>query len=109
MKVKELLSEETKWTKNHYAKNEEGEPVSSLFSEACCWCLKGAVTKCYYNPAIENYHVIQQEAVDKLRAAVKQLFPSRVNHPSRCEAATFNDHPETTFADIQKVLELADV
>lgn len=49
MKVKELLSDENKWTKGAMARDIQGTACiySSLF--ACCWCLHGAIDYCYPN------------------------------------------------------------
>ena len=47
MKIKELLSDKTKWTRLTRARDVHRRPVSSLSDEAVCWCLEGAVIKCY--------------------------------------------------------------
>ena len=47
MKIWELLSDESKWTQGVTAKNDCGQLVAPDSVEACCWCLMGAVHKCY--------------------------------------------------------------
>lgn len=47
MKIKELLSDETKWCKNDAAKDKNGNAVIPTSNDACKWCLVGAIDKCY--------------------------------------------------------------
>jgi hypothetical protein len=47
MKVRELLSDESKWCQGSFAKDRNGLDVSIHSSEAVCWCLSGATAKCY--------------------------------------------------------------
>ncbi len=47
MKIKELLSSPDKWTKKMLARNEQGKEVAVMSSDAACWCLLGALCKCY--------------------------------------------------------------
>lgn len=47
MKIHELLDSPSKWTKGHYARDKDGENVAPRSVMACCWCLAGAVLKCY--------------------------------------------------------------
>lgn len=46
MKVKDLLKDESKWTKGCHARDASGEAVSPR--DGCSWCLLGAVDYCYY-------------------------------------------------------------
>lgn len=43
--VKNLLSDETKWTQGHMAEDKHGESVASDDENAVCWCLSGALQK----------------------------------------------------------------
>lgn len=47
MKVSELLSNESKWTKDTQARNKDNVPVRFDDPSAVCWCLLGAIAKCY--------------------------------------------------------------
>lgn len=47
MKVKELLSDKSKWTTQVFARNAVGEGVDIHDSEACQHCLIGAIRFCY--------------------------------------------------------------
>ena len=43
--VRELLSDETKWTTEYYARDAEGGYTHSTSPNAACWCLEGAFNK----------------------------------------------------------------
>lgn len=47
MKIRELLSDETKWCKNDVAQDKDGSAISATSDDACKWCLVGAIDKCY--------------------------------------------------------------
>jgi hypothetical protein len=47
MKIHELLDNESKWTKDCAAKDCFGFNVNIRSRVAVCWCLLGAIEKCY--------------------------------------------------------------
>ena len=47
MKAWELLSDESKWTKEVAARDVNGQPTFSGGDEAVCWCALGAIIHCY--------------------------------------------------------------
>lgn len=47
MKVHELLSSPDNWTQGSFARDKNGKPVSFQSHEATCWCLIGALGRCY--------------------------------------------------------------
>lgn len=47
MKIKELFTDETKWTQGALARTKKGNIIGALEDNAVCWCLQGAVLKCY--------------------------------------------------------------
>lgn len=97
MKIKDLLDSPEKWTKRAFARDKTGGVVSEFSDDAVCWCLLGAAVKCH------NYNDEFAHACEKLEQAVDTLF----SHFG--QASVFNDAADTTFADVRKVLELADV
>ncbi len=46
-RVSRLLSDRTKWTQRADARNVNLFPVQWSDQDAVCWCLSGAVAKCY--------------------------------------------------------------
>ena len=56
MKIRELLSDESKWCRGSLSLDKEGNKIDPIDSQACCWCLYGACMKCYdfYNNIIEK-------------------------------------------------------
>lgn len=88
-KIKQVLSSEDKWTRGHFARNSNGEPCSIQGDYATCFCLMGACNK-----AIKLYcHDLLLHAVEKYSGKFRPI-------------AEFNDDPETTFQDIQNVLNI---
>jgi hypothetical protein len=47
MKVYELLDTKDKLARYTLAKNQYGQEVSALHSDACQWCMLGAMFRCY--------------------------------------------------------------
>lgn len=93
MKVKELLSDESKWTRKAYARDSHGVMIEPRSPSACCWCISGAIERCYQSYAKAS------EVSEKIKRHL----------PFGKTSIDFNDDPATTFADIRRVLELADV
>ena len=88
MKVADLLTDESKWCKYHDAKNKRGKSVSVWSEEACCWCLAGAMIRCYG---------IAEEPDTRLRTAIENRAGHRL-------LTQFNDDPERTFAEVRAVI-----
>ena len=109
--VCELLNKATRWTKYTFAKTRDGVRVtpSRLIEEADCFCLEGALMYVLNR----NISVCRRsEQFGKLKKAILELFPERARTPENlpnCAVFAFNDHPDTTFEDVRKVVELAGV
>lgn len=54
MKVYELINDPENWTTGANARDKDGMPVLAEAPTATCWCLAGAVIRCYP----ENYKEI---------------------------------------------------
>lgn len=42
-RVRERLSDPSRWTQRSYARDADGHPVSTHSARATCWCLHGAI------------------------------------------------------------------
>lgn len=91
MKVKELLSDKSKWTKNTYAKDKSNQPVPPRSRNAVCWCLIGAILKCYRNETKRS------EITLKISNKTGKLL------------SAFNDHKNTTFKTIKRLVNELDI
>lgn len=98
MKVKELLASPSAWTQGSYARDKDGYHTFIDNPQAYCFCLGGAVIRCYKDP----YEC--DEAYRKLLEAIKKRTGLEVSL-----LFVFNDDPKTTHADILAVAEAADV
>jgi len=102
MKVKDKLNQGN-WCKGSWGKDKEGKSVGADSPNMCKMCLKTACFKA------EGIFSVKSFAI---RMAIKDLFPSRLptDYPRFIDEIThFNDHKDTTWEDIEQVLELADV
>lgn len=93
MKVKELLSDKSKWTQKTLARNKEGIAVSYLSPTAFSFCLVGAVEKCY--------------SLEDKQKAYKVL--SRIVERTRFDPAYWNDSPGRTFEEVKALVEELDI
>lgn len=101
--VKNLLSSHHKWTKNTSFRDGKGEVILSLDeckdgSAPARFCLIGALTYCYgdYTP--------------KFKAACKKLVKALPDDYKKFEDVVgFNDDEKTTFKDVKRVLNKANV
>ena len=84
--VLDILTDEGRWVKGVAATNQG-------------WCLAVAVVK-----AGRTAHELR--AVED---AILVLFPERFNATAACPIIGFNDHPETTFEDVVRVVKVAGV
>lgn len=105
MTVRSLFKRATKWTQGEFFR-EAGDT-----SPEKCYCLLGALQHVHgidgkatlTKAQRERYHRAQLRVI----VAIRKLFPSRA--PFSGPIVTFNDHQDTTIADIRKVVRLARV
>lgn len=88
MKVQELLTDPSKWTKEAYARDINGKPVGTKSTEVSCFCLSGAIDRCYQDSA--NIRL-------KIHSYLHESIP------------VWNDAPERTFEDIQQLIKELDI
>ena len=92
-----------KWTQHDYARDKNGRETSIFDPEATCFCLLGGISK-VYNVTVDDLDDKTLEIREKINEAIRKLFPDRPSYIHK-----FNDHPDTTFEDIKKVLKEANV
>jgi len=66
MKINELLSKAERWTQHAMARDHHGLKTDPKDPKAVCWCLMGAVIKCYESE--------KGEIVKKLQEQIYSLF-----------------------------------
>lgn len=101
-KMLELLDKSSKWTKGVNARDKNGKECNARQKKAVCFCLNGALNKCYPRSTT------RERAEHALEEACKELFPRRTGKCGWRHIA-FNDSKATTFADVRKVLKKANV
>ena len=97
MKMKELLDSEEKWTKGTYARDKRGKGISPICSNAVCFCLLGAIEKCYSSEKKEN---LDYAVISKIRRHLNLRTGT---------IACWNDAPERTFEEVKSLVEELDI
>lgn len=101
MRIAELLSDRSRWTQEHYAIDAQGRDVNCMDKDSAAWCMIGATWYCY--------KLSEREAIiEKMAEKIAQLFPGRMpQNEMACSheiVQTFNDHLNTTFGDVRRVI-----
>lgn len=98
--VREQLSDESRWCKGRLAKTKDGSGTWPMNTDACQWCLAGAVAvackyESYIYPPPEDSRVYQRftEACQALE-----------KHAGR-DIETFNDAAKTEHQDVLNLLD----
>ncbi len=98
MKIHQLLSTPDKWTQRAFAKTETGEITGSLAPEAKCWCLVGAIAKCYDDQSSNGF---------EMRTAVTRSLMMAAGNPENI--VKWNDDPSRTHAEVLELVKRLDV
>lgn len=91
VKAKELLSDPNKWYRGYFAVNDRGQIVASGDTDACKWCMVGALRK--VSPAGNSS--ITNEAENQLEQTLCKSVP------------VFNDARDTTHQDVMHAFDRA--
>lgn len=103
MTVCELLSDEECWIQEvSYAS--DWSSISDDPKEADCFCLAGAIDRCYSSTRDRER---KYRKVAKVLRSEGWEFTAGIS--SDAEIARFNDAPTTTFVDIRRVIERAGI
>lgn len=86
MTLQELFSDSSKWTQQTYARDITGRPVTINDIDAVCFCLMGAIYKCY--PSTEE----KAKVIQKLES--KRLL----------NITFWNDARERKFEEVQQLV-----
>jgi len=89
MKIYELLENPTAWIKNALARDLLGFQIFSEDPKATCWCLQGAMRKCYKTGSDEYY---------KVRGILEIAIHNIVKNYTGI--ASWQDHPDRTHVEI---------
>jgi len=95
MKVRDLLSDASKWTQQAYARLPDGTDVDWGHPDAVCWCLASAIRVCF-GETVETW-------------AVLEYVREHLNVADQFALAAWNDAPERTFADVKALVDRLDI
>ena len=109
MKVRELLADESAWTKGQMARQENGMMAYPESRYACKWCLDGAIDRCY--PA--GGPAVRAKVLRELAPFLPDSSNEHARYPgsrgARCAITWWNDLPSTEFAHVRELVEKLDV
>ena len=98
--ARELLSDEKRWTKGHYARDAQQRPTPPHAVDAVCWCPEGAMAK--FSAASEDGTVNSIQVDEPLffafQAVNKAVFGKGQTLTDRIH--TWNDASERTHAEV---------
>ena len=98
------------WTKEHYARDEHGHRALPCHPTAVCWCIRGAMTRSFYDLTgidpvmISPTHRLKQH-LRNVRTAVEFVVEELLGRP---DVVTLNDEYLRHFQEAVAVVERAD-
>lgn len=110
MKLHEFFTDNSKWTKHSYARNDAGQPCNVDSPEAESFCVRGGIAKVYgfKDGSPEEYVAVRlrMEGIEnKLETYLKNNYRSNYGYGM----LGWNDDPELTFEEFKKVLVAVDI
>lgn len=103
--VRELLSDEKRWTQGQEARDVSGDGVPPTSKDAVCWCLLGALYKSALLRQVCG-DLAPEEATEAWMSAVG--LTCKIASPDNPDGiGDFNDRFDTTHADVLRVLDVA--
>jgi hypothetical protein len=96
IKAKAEIANPARWTREAYARDEDGQAVDIFDPNATCFCAVGAIRRQTPTPRVINMPI--------------EYAVMAVNEVARAKARTIyhhNDHPETSHEDIIQVFDEA--
>lgn len=94
MKAWQLIERPENWAQGGYAKDPDGQLVNWKDDTACCWCVLGALHKCY--PSKDLFDASSRLVRDRILRFAEGID-------------LWNDSPSTTHAQVLAVLKELDV
>ena len=89
MKAWQLLDSKEKWCQRQYAMDANGYTVDPAAEDAVCWCIDGAIKKCYES------------------GMLPRRFYERI--PEYSCSVTYNDDPRRTWEEVHALLKELDI
>jgi hypothetical protein len=96
IKAKAEIANPARWTREAYARDENGQAVDIYDANATCFCAVGAIRR--QNPKQHLVNMSIEHAVKAINTACREKARTIYHH---------NDHPETSHEDIIQVFDAA--
>ena len=95
MKIKELFSDRSKWIQHDMSVDYRRRFTAPNSNDACCWCLVGAIIKCYPEDLIQ-----QGRVMERIRLKIGNDYGPIYK---------WNDAIGRTFEDVKQLVEELDI
>lgn len=105
MKIQTLFRRTSAWTQNEMARDADGLDVDPRDPDATCFCLSGAIERCYGEATYRERGRVDQRI--RRAIAVEKGFDPRAW--SIVSIIGWNDTPGRTITEIRRVVRLAGV
>lgn len=96
--IDSILESPSKWIKGTFAKTEDYRAIAPSHNRACMFCIMGAHQRATRN--YEHNRIAAGIVVGVLRMAVEREFGALRAH----SLSYFNDHEDTSFNDVKRVI-----
>ncbi len=103
LKVKELLSKKSRWSKGAFATNFYGMPVEEDSFWASRFCLVGAAIKCY--PDEEERNLVYS----KIARELKEVEFDSYAVANYINIIWWNDNEKRTFSEVKELVNKLDI
>ncbi|QIG70708.1 hypothetical protein EVB91_157 [Rhizobium phage RHph_I1_18] len=111
--VRELLSEEDRWTQGSGARTEKGFSTIASSVEAACFCMIGAIDRVVYGPSQVPFFIPPHEKIleaVETQKKIAKVIESGIDHDRASAWETivyFNDHDTRKHSDVLNILDRA--
>lgn len=103
MKIRQLLSSPKKWTQEYYSYDKDGNRCEPNSKEAVCWCLGGAVLRCYSHKNITQ----REKIIVKLQKVLNGKLDRVKEHGNPISG--WNDFPGRKFEEVKALVDELDI
>ena len=97
--ARDLLKEEDRWIKSHWALDRNGSPTGTCSPDACQWCMSGAIFWAASKVSIME-NINETELAERARREINMVLMQGQ------DIVSWNDHPMIKHADVMRVFNL---
>lgn len=108
MKIYELLEKPESWTQGVSARDKNGKYTATSSKDAVCWCLAGAIMRCYGRQFPEEMSTPEAEIAARV-GAIDEKIRLFVTRTVAKDYVTWNDEPHRKHQDVLNLVRNLDI